>query len=132
MDNCILWSGATQRNGYGRRKVNGKTVLVHRHAYEVANGPIPAGLVVDHLCHVRPCINPDHLQLTTREDNARRHKHDCTCSVCLPVQQAECKRGHRTTERDTKGQCRECVRERSRNYMQRRRSAASSGAGPAS
>lgn len=48
-------------------------VLAHRAAYEAAHWPIPAGMTVDHTCYERRCVNPDHLQLLTREANGARH-----------------------------------------------------------
>lgn len=67
---CIEWRG-TIRNGYGALSVNGKMRLAHRVAYELF-APIPDGLVLDHLCRNRPCINPDHLEpVTVAENNLR-------------------------------------------------------------
>ncbi len=71
MSECILWTGARQTDGYGSRKVNGKTWLAHRWAWTVKNGPIPKGLIVCHSCDNPPCCNPDHLSLGTDADNKR-------------------------------------------------------------
>lgn len=60
------------RNGYWRITIEGQRVYAHRHAYEQANGPIPDGLVLDHLCRNRWCCNPDHLEPVTNEENIRR------------------------------------------------------------
>ena len=68
---CLLWTGATT-NGYGVVSVDGRLQRAHRVAYEQANGPIPAGLHLDHLCRVRACINPDHLEPVTQAENNRR------------------------------------------------------------
>lgn len=57
--------------GYGATSPKGKYKLVHRVAWEVANGPIPKGMFVLHRCDVRTCINPDHLFLGTHKDNMR-------------------------------------------------------------
>jgi hypothetical protein len=63
----------TQRNGYGVALRDGKRVLsAARAAYELANGPIPAGHEIDHLCVNRACLNPAHLEPVTHRENLRR------------------------------------------------------------
>ena len=70
---CWLWVGGRARpNGYGNLSVNNRLVNVHRLSYELRKGPIPDGLTIDHLCRVRLCINPDHLEAVTRAENTRR------------------------------------------------------------
>ena len=80
-DECWVWTGSITSNGYGQLSWGG---LAHRYAYEMANGPIPVGLHIDHLCHDssacrlikqcphRRCVNPAHLAAVPREQNNRR------------------------------------------------------------
>lgn len=68
---CWLWTGY-RSGGYGMMMRDGKQVGAHRVAYELLVGPIPVGLQVDHLCRVRHCVNPAHLEPVTREENIRR------------------------------------------------------------
>ena len=65
---CWEWVGQRDRNGYGRYN----SYLAHRQVWESLVGPIPDGLVLDHLCRVRHCVNPDHLDPVTPEENNRR------------------------------------------------------------
>src|SRR5919108_4372047 len=70
---CWLWTGFIMRNGYGRLTNRlGRTALAHRLMYEETIGPIPKGMDLDHLCRVRRCINPDHLEPVPRRVNLER------------------------------------------------------------
>jgi hypothetical protein len=73
---CWLWRGTRRPAGYGTfykaREVTRKNALAHRMAYELMVGPIPEGLVIDHLCRNPPCVNPSHLEPVTIGENARR------------------------------------------------------------
>lgn len=66
---CWLWTGVKSGRGYGNFKLDGSMRLAHRVAYELVNGPIPPGSLIDHSCHLRHCVNPKHLRLATNKQN---------------------------------------------------------------
>ncbi len=67
---CWVWIAGKRADGYGRFDVNGRPERAHRFSFEMTSGAIPKDMVLDHLCRNRACVNPDHLQLTTRKGNA--------------------------------------------------------------
>lgn len=72
---CWMWVGACGPKGYGSVGSGGhrgKTVYAHRLAWELTRGPIPRGLVIDHLCRIRRCVNPDHLETVRQRTNVIR------------------------------------------------------------
>lgn len=69
---CWIWVGRLNRNGYGRICLGGREPMAHRVSYELHVGPIPDGLVLDHLCRVRCCVNPFHLEPVTVQVNTLR------------------------------------------------------------
>lgn len=82
---CWLWNGAKTKPGYGKmychqtKSVEG----AHRVAYALFVGPIPSGLDLDHLCRVRGCVNPAHLEPVTRSVNVLRGARWNSLSVML-------------------------------------------------
>lgn len=72
---CWIWQKGFDEDGYGKlvdKRGKGTTVRAHRVSYEKFKGPIPEGLILDHLCRNPPCINPDHLEPVTHSINSRR------------------------------------------------------------
>ena len=88
---CWVWTGSINRDGYGTLGAGpGESRLAHRRVYEALIGPIPDRLELDHLCRVRHCVNPDHLEPVTHAENMRR--------AGLLVGRTECRRGHDLAE----------------------------------
>ncbi len=90
-ETCWLWTGH-KVSGYAMLSVSGKSTYAHRFAYELLVGPIPEGLQLDHLCRVRHCVNPAHLEPVTPRENVARGVSPAA------VRKIVCKRGHPLTE----------------------------------
>jgi hypothetical protein len=118
---CRRWTGVHQHKGYGQITTGNKTRMVHRIAYEVWIGPIPAGLEIDHVrekgCLYRDCIEPAHLEAVSHAENLRRKP-----------KATHCPNGHEFTPENTRFQvqknrsiparrCRQCHMD----YMRNRR-----------
>lgn len=69
---CWVWLRSLNTNGYGLMTVHKKTQLAHRFIYELVKGRIPEGMVLDHLCCNKLCVNPAHMEVVSREENSRR------------------------------------------------------------
>ena len=114
---CWIWEGATDSDGYGHIKVDGIVRRVYVVLYELDKGPIPPGLQPDHLCRVKPCINPSHLELVTSRQNTLRGDGP----TARNARKTHCKRGHAFTPDNIyripccpdKRQCRTCIKLRS-------------------
>lgn len=119
-DTCWLWTAAKNTDGYGRFKGIDRLVQAHRFAYEQLIGPIPEGLHLDHLCRVRACVNPAHLEPVTLTENLRRGRNPRS-------EKTHCPQGHPYDEANTyvspRGGrfCRICRNESARRCKQRKK-----------
>ena len=115
---CWLWLGCVDGGGYGDFRVWPVKVKAHRYAYELLVGPIPEGLQLDHLCRVRNCVNPKHLEPVTPKVNTRRGVGAAVSRARLNAL-THCKHGHAFDAENTYVHprtgfrtCRACRRER--------------------
>jgi hypothetical protein len=88
---CWPWTAYRDPQGYGRIARNGKSDRAHRVSYELAVGPIPEGLHVDHLCGNRWCVNPRHLEPVTQWENMVRGG---GATSVVNAAKTHCKDGH--------------------------------------
>ena len=120
---CWLWVGTKTGDGYGQIQADNRLLYVHRVSYEAHVGAIPPGMVIDHLCRVRACLNPEHLEVVTRGVNNLRGV------GCMAVNAARtrCVNGHDYTPENTyirpggagHRDCRQCKRDRTRAWKER-------------
>lgn len=109
---CWIWQLGVDR-GYGDCTLGGRHIKAHRVAYVAFVGPIPDGLHIDHLCRVRACCNPDHLEAVTCAENNRRsmpYRHRKTHCECGAELTPEVRSNRRTA------QCKPCWAAYMRNW----------------
>lgn len=89
-DECWQWKAGTAK-GYGSFYISHRrSYPAHRFAYELANGKIPEGMVIDHLCRNRGCVNPNHLEPVTNVENVMRGQ----SGTAINARKTHCIRGH--------------------------------------
>lgn len=115
---CWTWKGCLSTKGYAQVRINNRLWTVHRLAYEMLVGPIPPGLVVDHLCRNRACCNPVHLEPVTSRENTLRGE---------VSRRTHCPQGHAYTAENTYRwrtyrYCRQCHGVYSRRWTAKQKS----------
>lgn len=101
-DGHWLWTGFVQKNGYGKFTTgeDGKCHLAHRLIWELLRGSLEPGLTLDHLCRIRHCVNPEHLEPTEFAENVRRGLPYRTWKPPLEAE-THCRNGHEFTPENT-------------------------------
>lgn len=118
---CWLWMASLNSGGYGKFKVNKCSEGAHRWIYEQVVGKIPHGLHLDHLCRVRSCVNPAHLEPVTQKENNLRG----FGAAGLNARKTHCLRGHILSgdnlqiRPDGGRTCRKCRRDSRRTHYKR-------------
>lgn len=121
---CWQWVGQINAvHGYGYYN----KLMAHRVSYEMHVALIPEGLVIDHLCRNRACVNPDHLEVVTQRENVLRGE----SPSAVAARRDACSNGHLYTPENLKvmtkpdgrlyRRCRTCSRARQAEYMARKR-----------
>ncbi len=124
---CWVWTGYRNENGYGQIGADSVVVLAHRWFYEQLVEPIPEGLTLDHLCRVKACVNPEHLEPVTLAENIRRsapfREYVDTRVVCANGHPLSGSNAYPRSGRRSSLGCRACDREKSRRYRKNRSAA---------
>lgn len=105
---CWIWRGRPGPIGYVDIKRWGRRWLAHRFAWTYTNGPIPEGMTVDHICFVRNCVNPDHLQLLSHEDNVRRQQRWLNRTHCMSGEHEWVEENIYRSPGNGRSRCRKC------------------------
>lgn len=119
---CWLWLGGVGPLGYGTFGMRKRMFLAHRVSYELHRGFIPEGMVLDHLCKQRSCVNPDHLRVVTRGVNSTEN----STSICAQLKAREVCHNcgsefrYRKTARGVHRHCYVCMLRRNRIYDRKR------------
>lgn len=123
---CHVWTKANNGVGYGVFYADGKMHLAHRWRWELDNGPVPKGMVLDHFkCSNRGCANQAHVRPVSQRENLLRGEG----ATALNAAKTHCPQGHEYTEdniywhKDGSRDCKKCRTERRREQTDRERRA---------
>ena len=114
---CWLWIASKSSNGYGAFWYKDKVKLAHRISYAIHKGKIPRNKTIDHLCRIRHCINPDHMEVVTGKINTLRGE----SIPAINARKTHCQNGHEFTIENTNNYkglriCRTCHKEYNRQW----------------
>ena len=122
---CWEWKSSLMSTGYGSFSIKDKNYLAHRMSYSLFHGEIEKGLVIDHICRNRSCVNPMHLRQVTMKTNAIEN------SLSIPSSNYKkdmCKNGHPLSGEnlceypsDKHRRCRTCVNNKSKAYSKKQK-----------
>lgn len=124
---CWLWTGAQDGRGYGNffrgpTRADGY-IKAYRMAYELEVGPVADGQQLDHLCRVKLCVRPSHLEPVTQRENILRG----TSTAAVNATKTHCDQGHEFDEANTmddgtgRRRCRACQPRYADRFKNRRR-----------
>lgn len=123
---CWTWTGKPRKeDGYGQFRLGNRVVKAHKFGYEHVVGPVPDGLVLDHLCRNRICIRPGHLEPVTIGENTIRGR-AAEVNRARHAARTHCSAGHELTPENTRHvnaggrRCRTCLAEWNRAYRRRK------------
>jgi hypothetical protein len=119
---CWIWIAHVDHKGYGKFSIGYENMMAHRFSFTRVNGCIPDGMLLDHICRVRSCVNPDHLRVVTPRENTTKNSLGPTARNAAKT---HCNNGHEFTPENTHTfyvngflcrRCRECARQADLRY----------------
>ncbi len=115
---CHVYRGSKDTCGYGSVCISGRMMSVHRYVWSQEFGPIPPGMMIDHMCRNRACCNTDHLRLVTPKQNSTEN--------IVRIQKTHCPQGHpydqtNTYRHGSRRHCRKCRKEQQNKYSAKRK-----------